>query len=535
MHSSDLQLADHSPDVILLSPPTPDFSAVYSAENLGLGYLAATLRREGYTVRLLDSILEEFSVHQALQTLMDIGEPILLGFSLLSSCQYQQAKEIFRTLRQHGWKCHVTAGGMFATYWCETLLAEQACDSVICFEGERTLLTLMERLKRGQSFGDVPGLVVATGRQPATPICPPLIEDLDWLPFPARDYLPLVLEYGLPCTVSASRGCSYGRCQFCAVATFHQTRGRATYRFRSTSSVTDELSKLRQEYDVSFVFFVDDDFLGRGQAEIERLIAEIQARKLGLNFAINCRVDDVQFELFSMLREVGLVAAYIGIESGAQSALDRYHKGVNADQGLQAAEILRDLDIKLIPSIILFDPFTTLEEIKANIHFLRQLGGFHITYLKMVDPMRGTALVEVLQRQGLIRQVGTDYRYISKDPRVELLRRMITTDYRPMTQGLLELIYPLWYWMLGHSGARDTSIKNRIEDAVRRILNQDLYFLEQAIRCIEYSDLSSYYHILADTESEFQRIRRELRVIHHTIAHRHDQVHIASGITDSAL
>jgi len=342
---------------------------------------------------------------------MDIGEPILLGLSLLSSAQYEQARKLTDALRQHGWRCHITAGGMFATYWYETLLTEQACHSVICFEGEHTILTLVERLKHRQSLDNVPGLAVA-GQQNISSVRPILIADLDWLPFPARDYLPLAQKLGLPCTVSASRGCSYGKCQFCSVATFHQVRGRPTYRFRSASSVVSELSDLQTEHGVSFVFFVDDDFLGRGLTETGCLVSEIQACELDLNFAINCRADDVQFDLFSRLREAGLVAAYIGIESGAQSALDRYHKGVSADRNLQAAEILRDLDIKLIPSIILFDAFTTLEELKGNTGFLRRLGGFHITYLKMIDPMRGTALVDVLQQRGLLRQCGTGYKYM---------------------------------------------------------------------------------------------------------------------------
>lgn len=510
-------------DVVLLTPPTPGFSAAYSAENLGLGYLAATLRREGYRVRILDSVLEELDGLQTFQALMDIGEPILLGLSLLSSAQYQQAKNLTHALRRHGWKCHITAGGMFATYWYETLLAEKACHSMICFEGEHTLLTLIERLKRGQSVDNVAGLAVA-GQQHVSSVRPILIADLDWLPLPARDYLPLARKLGLPCTVSASRGCSYGKCQFCSVATFYQARGWPTYRFRSASSVVNELSDLQTEHGVSFVFFVDDDFLGRGLIETGRLVSEIQAHKLNLNFAINCRADDVQFDLFSRLREAGLVAAYIGIESGVQSALDRYHKGVSADQSLRAAEILRDLDIKLIPSIIMFDPFTTLEEIKANIGFLRRLGGFHITYLKMMDPMRGTALVDVLQQQGLLRQFGTGYEYISKDPRVELLRRMLTTDYRPMTADLFNLVYPLWYWMLERSGSMEAQLKAKVEGMVQDILNQDLFFLEQTIRCIERGDFSSYYCILADIEAEFARIRRELEVVHREVTSSRDNV-----------
>lgn len=514
---------DRTSDVVLLAPPTPGFSAAYSAENLGLGYLAATLKREGYRVRILDSVLEELDATQTFQALIGIGEPALLGLSILSPIQYEQAKKLTHALRQHGWRCHITAGGVFATYWYETLLTEQACHSVICFEGEHTILTLVERLKHGQSLDNVPGLAVA-GQQNISSVRPILIADLDWLPFPARDYLPLAQKLGLPCTVSASRGCSYGKCQFCSVATFYQVRDRPTYRFRSASLVVSELSDLQTEHGVSFVFFVDDDFLGRGLTETGRLVSEIQARKLNLNFAINCRADDVQFDLFSRLRDAGLVAAYIGIESGAQSVLDRYHKGGSADRNLQAAEILGDLDIKLIPSIILFDAFTTLEELKDNIGFLRRLGGFHITYLKMIDPMRGTVLVDVLQQRGLLRQFGTGYKYISKDPRVELLRRMITTDYRPMTADLLNLVYPLWYWMLERSSSKEALLKARVEGVVQDILNQDLFFLEQTIRCIEAGDFSSYYCILADIEAEFECIRGELEVVHRRVTSSRDSV-----------
>jgi hypothetical protein len=247
---------------------------------------------------------------------------------------------------------------------------------------------------------------------------------------------------------------------------------------------------------------------------MDRLIGELHARHLDLVFAINCRVDDVQRDLFSRLRQAGLVAAYVGVESGARSALERHHKGIGAEQSLQAARVLRELDVKLIPSVVPFDADTTLEELKTTIGFLRQLGGFHVTYLKMMDPMRGTPLVEAMQRQGLLRRVGTGYESISRDPRVELVRRMVISGYRPVKQGLLEHIYPLWYWMLGPSRPGEAQLKADVGRLVQDVLAQDLAFVEQVIRCIEQGDLSSYYVILSGVEHEYARIKAELGALY---------------------
>ena len=111
---------------------------------------------------------------------------------------------------------------------------------------------------------------------------------------------------------------------------------------------------------------------------------------------------------------------------------------------------------------------------------------------------------------------------------MELLRRMITTDYRPMTADLLNLVYPLWYWILEGSSPKESLLKARVERLVQDILNQDLFFLEQATRCIERGDFSSYCCILADIEAEFERIRKELEMIHRRVTSSRESV-------DSAL
>src|SRR6185503_10204319 len=136
--------------------------------------------------------------------------------------------------------------------------ADPAFDVSVFGEGEVTLLEIMERLEeRGskQAFlgdraalGEIHGIAFQeNGRTVKTPPRP-FFPDLDTLPLPARDLLP-VHRYKpagnrykrLPAfSIVAIRGCPYP-CTFCSEA-------RTTVRFSSPAHVVAEIEHLIQTY-----------------------------------------------------------------------------------------------------------------------------------------------------------------------------------------------------------------------------------------------------------------------------------------------
>jgi radical SAM superfamily enzyme YgiQ (UPF0313 family) len=123
--------------------------------NLGLGYLASTLRRHGYDVRVLDVEAEPRTILEVAQSL----DPVLIGFSLIFQFYIRQYGTLVRLLRENGVTCHFTMGGHFPSLSYEqTLALVPELDSVVRFEGELTLLELVDCLSTGREWHAIQGI-----------------------------------------------------------------------------------------------------------------------------------------------------------------------------------------------------------------------------------------------------------------------------------------------------------------------------------------------------------------------------------------
>src|ERR1041384_7834068 len=120
--------------------------------NLGLGYLAAVLRQYGYTVRVVDI---EQPPDEILRIAKEIN-PVLIGFSLIFQFFFAHHAALLYVLRQHGVDCHFTMGGHFPSLsYQETLELVPELDSVVRFEGEMTLLELVEAVANGNEWREI--------------------------------------------------------------------------------------------------------------------------------------------------------------------------------------------------------------------------------------------------------------------------------------------------------------------------------------------------------------------------------------------
>ena len=111
--------------------------------NLGIGYLAATLRREGFPVEIVDYERHPADILELVQKL----KPIAIGFSLIFQFYIRRFGDLIEYLRVNEVDCHFTMGGHFPTLSYQQALATiPELDSVVRFEGELTLLELVRAL-----------------------------------------------------------------------------------------------------------------------------------------------------------------------------------------------------------------------------------------------------------------------------------------------------------------------------------------------------------------------------------------------------
>jgi len=409
--------------VLLVDPPCGSRVWEPHSEHLGLGYLAAELRQEGHEVEIMDAGLLRWSVRKTCREILK-RKPAILGISVVQPA-IKNTLFIVKLLREQGLKSHICVGGHFPTLKTEVLLEKcSLIDSVVYGEGDITFPLLVKKVLGKDNWKDIKGIGYREGESIRINPPQPLVENLDDLPFPARDTLPIVLRWGRNAMAITSKGC-YGRCIFCGPRAFYQRSPGRKWRGRSAENIVEELKLLHKNWGVETVDFLDDNFFGpgeKGRKRVEDIARSIIKENLPLRFSIECRVDNVEKELFSLLKKAGLYEVRLGVESGVQKILDRYQKDTDVEDNRKAIRILKNLDIDCRIGFIPADPWMSFEDFLENGQFLHEMGSptaFNITRLSVVA---GTPLEEILRKEGkLIERSFYDFDYHFSDKRVKIL------------------------------------------------------------------------------------------------------------------
>ncbi|HRC25030.1 MAG TPA: radical SAM protein [Nitrospira sp.] len=389
--------------------------------NLGIGYLAATLMRRGHRVKVLDF---EDAAEQILATI-EAEAPVVVGFSLIFQFYLPRFRALMQYLRNHGVRCHFTIGGHFPSLSHErTLELIPEVDSVVRFEGEVTLLELVESLIHDQDWRRIDGLAYRRdGRFVSNPLRH-LLDDLDVLPFPYRQYEPTAILGQRTMPILASRGCSR-TCSFCSIHMFYRAAPGRVVRIRKVTEVVREMKDLYQNRGITLFLFQDDDFPLFGPSWRRwalSLVDELYRQDLvgKVIWKISCRADAVEPELFATLRDAGLYLVYMGLESGSDDGLDVLHKEITVAENLRAVETLKSLGLMWEFGFMLFDPSSTFESIETNVGFLRRIvddGSVAAVFCKML-PYDGTPIKETLMAQGRFNGDVCNPDYDFLDPRI---------------------------------------------------------------------------------------------------------------------
>jgi radical SAM superfamily enzyme YgiQ (UPF0313 family) len=389
--------------------------------NLGLGYLASTLRGHGYRVEVFDFEQDSGEILEAVRR----ADPVLMGFSLIFQFYVNRFGALLGYLRQHGVTCHFTMGGHFPSLsYQHTLELIPDLDSVVRFEGEMTLLELVDCLGSDRDWRGIRGIAYRQGAEViATPLRP-LIEDLDQLPYPERNVRskPLLGRSAIP--ILASRGC-IRTCSFCSIHMFYRSAPGKVVRTRKPAQVVQEMRLLHEEHGITIFQFQDDDFPVFGpvwRRWAQEFVDELHRNDLPgrVIWKISCRADAVELELFARMRDAGLYLVYMGLESGNEQGLKTLHKQITVEQNIRAVEILKELGLRFEFGFMMFEPSTTFDSVRENLQFLRQIvgdGSTGATFCRMV-PYDGTPIKDELIKTGRLRGdvCNPDYEFL--DPRV---------------------------------------------------------------------------------------------------------------------
>ena len=457
-------------------------------ENLSTRYLAAVLRQHGYSVEL--AAFSTPDDQSAVLSQAQAAQPRLIGLSIIFQYRAPEFLALAEELRCLLPQAHITTGGHFASFAAQELLRDfPVLDSVVRGEGELTLLELMEKLDQPAAWSDIQGLSFRQDGQPVDNPSRALITRLDDLPFPVRDTPPQHhLGFGFS-PILGSRGC-YQACAFCSIRTFYGASHGKVQRFRSVPDLVDEMELLHHRFGVHFFVFNDDEWFPPGKARyarVARLEAELRRRKLQIIMSIKCRADDVELEMFQRLQAMGVVRAYVGVESGSDHSLRTLNKHTTVAQNRHALEVLHQVGMLADFGLIIFDPDSTAEDIRANLDFLQEMGGEGRAPLSFgrMEVYAGTPILDRLQREGRLTGSYLAWNYTIPDPCVEMLWRLMITimrhrqyDNRGLGKQCSIAYYELMIYKYLHPDRYDPALGEALRAIVARVNNHSLALFE---------------------------------------------------------
>lgn len=363
---------------------------------LGIAYLAAVLRDSDYSVKILDMVIEKEKIISN-----EIEDCDVVGI-YFNTVNVTEAIEISKVAKREG--KIVIWGGPHVSFNYRECFEQFAVDYIIIGEGEKAIISLMECIQGVRKIEDVRSLVYRNDKELVVNELENLIEDLDMLPLPARDLLPMN-EYSKKTTntsIIASRGCPY-HCSFCAGVLM----GRNRYRRRSVESIIQEMDEVINTYGFKRITFFDDIFTIDKKFVLD-LCDEIIKREFRVELSCETRIDAVDDNVLCAMRKAGFDSIFFGIESGSQRILDIYNKKTDIAGIILAVELCKKNGIAPQLSFIIGLPDDNEQSIRETIMFAKKLDVNKI-WFQPFSPFPGTAAYEDCIKYGLITEKSLDY------------------------------------------------------------------------------------------------------------------------------
>lgn len=371
------------------------------APPLGIAYMAGVLQENNIDVEILDASAEDMDFKDVEKELLK-RKPDLVALTALT-LTIGRALETAQVVKETLPDSIVVMGGYHPTFNFIETLEDENVDIVIRGEGEYIMLNLVQALENQSSLHDVKGIVFEDKNSKEIVVNPeaPLIQDLDELPFPALNLLPMK-KYRLldmdthMTTMITTRGCPM-QCSFCSSAAMHGKKIRE----RSIENIVDEIEYLKTNYDIDTIAFMDDTFTLK-KRKVMAICDEILKRNIEIMWGCTSRVDTLDEKLLKKMKEAGCITIFIGVESADQQQLDNMCKNTTIAKIENAFKIAHKLKIRTIASVALGMPGDTKEIMNKTVKFVHKLKPNYAIY-SLATPYPGTRFYKEAFEKNLIK------------------------------------------------------------------------------------------------------------------------------------
>jgi len=370
--------------------------------HFGLISLAAYIRKKIPNIKII--IIEGINPYKKIIAC----QPDLVGFTsdtLVYKKTLQKAKQLRKKL-----KTPFILGGVHITALSESF--DSVFDIGVLGEGEITMVELLKIFRKKHHFfindlKKINGVIFFEKKKLIQTDKRKLIKNIDELPYPARDLIPMEDYYlkdqlnlfGVKrlATLMTSRGCPY-RCIFCGSPVQW-----GSVRFHSPKYVVGEIKMLLEKYKIDGIMFWDDLFI-IPEARIKKICQLIKNEGLDkkITYFGYARANLINEDICRLLKSINVKRLIFGFESGSEKILSYLKKkSVSLADNRKTVKLCRKYSIAVSSGFITGTPGETLEDLQKTYQFMKKYP-LDNSQIYILTPYPGTETWQQAKKKGLV-------------------------------------------------------------------------------------------------------------------------------------
>jgi len=451
--------------VLLINPP---FNRLKGLKKMfypiGLGYIGAVLKDNGFEVKIYQvennrGALAKVSLKNKYQQMFQKYHNYLQALKTDHHYVWNEIREIFRVekpkvvgiscmtvhlktglkmadiIKEMDKECKVVFGGPHPTIIPDDIMQSENVDFAIRGEGEYTMLALCQAIADGAGdLKKIDGLSFKIKNRIIHNSPRKLIKDIDTLPFPLRtnlifSHLFSPQDLGVMIT---SRGCPFG-CTFCSSRSIWGKK----VRYNAVKKIIDEIKLLVSECRTREFFFWDDSFSFNRERIIE-ICNTLIKEKIEISWGCTTRLDLLDDELLSWMRQAGCSQIDVGIESGSERILKKIRKGIILKQIKQGIKLITDHNIFVTTFFMIGFPDETEEDIRRTFDLIKNVNA--TVTISLFTPYPGTELFQNLLDIGMV-SIKQDWSQIShQSPNNHFTKYIDRNTFRELVKEGMKIV-----------------------------------------------------------------------------------------------
>jgi len=358
-------------------------------EQIYNSYLFAS-KHDEYLLRLKNM---DDMIWQEVKNVISDFSPDVIGISSMTA-SYISGLNISKIVKKINPEIAVVFGGKHSTAIPDNVIKNASVDYVVIGEGEETFKDLIINIDspqnvKGITFKNQNGeVVVTTPRE--------YIADINKLPVPI--FKSSINTYGFEkhqklktykWKIVSARGCPF-QCIYCA--------SDKLIRYRSPQHVIEEVKYVKRNYGIASFDFQDDSFSINKKRALELCSL---LKNENIVWECNTRVDLIDEDLVTQMKQSGCNTVWIGIETGSEKTFDRIMKNITVEMIYQAIALFKKYKLYVCGFFIIGFPWETKEDMEQTLNLINKLPIDNFE-LNIATPLPGTRMFNALVDEGKI-------------------------------------------------------------------------------------------------------------------------------------